>query len=243
MKRKLLMAAVALLVAGMQGGCWVTGVQKGTVTKNYDQQGKVTSVVEDTALGDPNTETHRSVRHVATETKENIRVRVEAIKDAVAPKEGDSQDVIPWKAAFGALAIAMIDDDTAQNIKAVPVAKSGYDVADTLVKEGFSFAKGATPWGAVAYLGKKLGDSAGDKTEVNASEGSSVNPTQKKTTQQSTIFASGGDGDNSPAEVQYTPGATMDSPTSHETVNEAAAPATTTATEETTAQTTGTSSE
>ncbi len=125
----------------------MTGVQKGTVTKNYDQQGKVTSVVEDTALGDPDTETHRSVRHVATETKENIRVRVEAIKDAVAPKEGDSQDVIPWKAAFGALAIAMIDDDTAKNIKAVPIAKSGYDVADTLVKEGFSFAKGATPWG------------------------------------------------------------------------------------------------
>ncbi len=84
--------------------------------------------------------------------------------------------------------------------------------------------------GAVAYLGKKLGDSAGDKTEVNASEGSSVNPTQKKTTQQSTIFASGGHGDNSPAEVQYTPGASMDSPTSHETVNKAAAPATTTVT-------------
>lgn len=225
MTRKLLMAVVVLVVAGSQTGCLFSGVQKGTVTTNYDQKGRVTSVVEDSALGDPNTETHRSVRHVATETRENIRVRVEAIKDAVAPKDGDSKDVLPWKAAFGALAIAMVEDNTAQNIKAVPVAKSGYDVADTFVKEGFSFAKGATPWGAVAYLGKKWSNNAGDKTEVNATEGSSVNLTQKKTTQQATIFATGGDGDNSPAEVQYTPGATMDSPTSHETIHEAAAPA------------------
>lgn len=62
MTRKLLMAVVVLVVAGSQTGCLFSGVQKGTVTTNYDQKGRVTSVVEDSALGDPNTETHRSAR-------------------------------------------------------------------------------------------------------------------------------------------------------------------------------------
>lgn len=225
---------VAMLALMTSGCSMLNKVEKGTKTTSYDQKGRVTSVTEDTALGDPNTDMYSAIKHVATETKENIRVRVDAIKEAVAPKQDDSKDVLPWKAAFGALAIANIEDHTDRNIKAVPVARTGYDVSETLLKEGFGFAKSATPFGAVAYMAKKWSDNAGDKTEVHASEWSQVNLTQKKTQQQSTIIATGGDGDNAGVQVPYSPVATQDSPTTSETIHEApaATPAETPAAEE-----------
>lgn len=209
-----------MVVVMLLSGCAVNGT-KGTKTTNYDTKGRVVSVGEDTMLGDTPTEIYSAIKVVAKATAENIKYRVDAIKDAVKTETGDSPDARAWKKAFGAFAIASIPDTTAQNIKAIPVLKTGWDVSDSFIKAGKEVLTTFIPYTAVAYMAKKFSENGGDRTEVQAAEGSYVNLNQRKTTQNTTNITTGGDGEGATASNTYTPSATTGDP-STEITNEAA---------------------
>ena len=215
MNRKML--AAVLVLAAMASGC---GVKTGTVTTNYDRDGRVTSTVEDKAVGDPDTDYYRAVRGVAEQAAGVVVAKADAIKESTRVDDDDSGEVKAWKAAFAAQTIASIQDTTAQNIQAVKKATTWKDVA----KDGVEAVKDVTMVGvpvvAAAKAVKHLANAAGDKTTVqttgdnNAFESSKTHINNEVVTKS---FAEGA----SPT-VSATPAATTASPSTSSTVHEAA---------------------
>ena len=213
------MAAVLILAALPLGGC---GVKTGTVTTNYDKDGRVISTVEDKAIGDPDTDYYRAVRGIAEQSAGIVVAKADAIKEAVRPEAGDTGEVKAWKGAFGALAISNIDDTTALNLAAVKKATTWKDVA----KDGVEAVKDVTMVGvpvvAAAKAVKHLANAAGDKTTVqttgdnNAFESSKTHINNEVMTKS---FAEGA----SPT-VNATPAATTASPSTTSTGHEAPEP-------------------
>ena len=211
------MLAAVLVLAAMASGC---GVKTGTVTTNYDREGRVTSTVENKAIGDPDTDYYRAVRGVAEQSAGIVVAKADAIKEAVKTEDGDSGEVKAWKAAFGALAISNIDDTTAPNLAAVKKATTWKDVA----KDGVGAVKDVSIVGVPAVVAgkaiKHLANAAGDKTTVqttgdnNAFESSKTHINNEVTTKS---FAEGA----SPS-VSATPAATTASPVTSHMVHEAA---------------------
>jgi hypothetical protein len=165
--KKLLSCFIAL---SMLSGCSsLTGVTTGTVTTSYDGLGNVQSTVEQKAVGDPNTEFYSAVKTVAEQTAVNIDSRAKAIQAATQPTGTDTAEVKAWKAAFGALAISNIPDDTAKNIGAVAKPTTGYDVGMEAVKTVRDVAQIGLPvYGAVRavkYLSEQVGDTIQSSTE------------------------------------------------------------------------------
>lgn len=93
--------ATASVLALLCGGC---SQKTGTVTTNYDPSGRVTSVSEEKAIGDPDTEYYGAVNGVAEQTAGVVAAKAEAIKEAVKPSDTDSGEVKAWKSAFAAQA-------------------------------------------------------------------------------------------------------------------------------------------
>ena len=215
MNRKML--AAVLVLAAMASGC---GVKTGTVTTNYDRDGRVTSTVEDKAVGDPDTDYYRAVRGVAEQAAGVVAAKADAIKEAAKAEDDDSGEVKAWKSAFAAVAISQIPDTTAQNLAAVKKATTWKDVA----KDGVGAVKDVSIVGVPAAVAgkaiKHLANAAGDKTTVqttgdnNAFESSKTHINNEVVTKS---FAEGA----SPT-VSATPAATTASPVTSHTVHEAA---------------------
>lgn len=215
MNRKML--AAVLVLAAMASGC---GVKTGTVTTNYDRDGRITSTVEDKAVGDPDTDYYRAVRGVAEQAAGVVAAKADAIKEAAKAEDDDSGEVKAWKSAFAAVAISQIPDTTAQNLAAVKKATTWKDVA----KDGVGAVKDVSIVGVPAAVAgkaiKHLANAAGDKTTVqttgdnNAFESSKTHINNEVTTKS---FAEGA----SPT-VSATPAATTASPVTSHTVHEAA---------------------
>ena len=215
MNRKML--AAVLVLAAMASGC---GVKTGTVTTNYDREGRVTSTVENKAIGDPDTDYYRAVRGVAEQAAGVVVAKADAIKEAAKAEDDDSGEVKAWKSAFAAVAISQIPDTTAQNLAAVKKATTWKDVA----KDGVGAVKDVSIVGVPAAVAgkaiKHLANAAGDKTTVqttgdnNAFESSKTHINNEVTTKS---FAEGA----SPT-VSATPAATTASPVTSHTVHEAA---------------------
>lgn len=200
---KKLIACFAML--SLTGCGTLTGVTTGKTVTTYDLDGNVTSVSNDTAVGDPNTEFYGAVKEVAGHTSANIESRAKAIQNATAPAAGDNGEVRAWKAAFGALAISQIQDTTAQNIGSIKPATTGYDVA----KEAVGALAGVARVGVYGYAATKIIDkvteNAGDKVAI-AGDGNHTEST--KTTVVNDI-ASTTTGNESPSTVSTDPTATQ----------------------------------
>ena len=209
--------ATASVLALLCGGC---GFKTGTVTTKYDQSGRVTSVTEDKAIGDPDADYYGAVKGVAEQTAGVVAAKAEAIKEAVKPSDTDSGEVKAWKSAFAAQAIANIPDTTAVNLAAVKKATTWKDVAKDGVKAVKDVSIVGIPAAMVGKAIKHLADAAGDKTSVqttgdnNAFESSKTHINNEVVTKS---FAEGA----SPA-VNATPAATTASPVTSHTVHEAA---------------------
>ena len=211
------LAAIAILLMLPMVGC---GVKTGMVTTNYDKDGRVTSTVEDKAIGDPDTDYYRAVRGVAEQAAGIVVAKANAIKEAVKPEDGDSGEVVAWKAAFGALAISNIDDTTALNLAAVRKATTWKDVA----KDGVEAVKDVSMVGIpVAVAGnaiKRLAKAAGDKTTVHTTGDNNAFESSKTHINNEVVTKSFAEG-ASPT-VSATPAATTASPSTSSTVHEAA---------------------
>ena len=215
MNRKML--AAVLVLAAMASGC---GVKTGTVTTNYDRDGRVTSTVEDKAVGDPDTDYYRAVRGVAEQAAGVVVAKADAIKDSVKVEDTDSGEVRAWKSAFAAQAIASIPDTTAQNIQAVKKATTWKDVA----KDGVEAAKdvavvGVPTYGVVKGI-KHLSKALGDRTEVSMT-GDNNKYESAKTHINNDVSTYATEEGASPT-VSATPAATTVSPVTSHTVHEAA---------------------
>jgi len=216
MSRRMVIALVVLAVVPLVGCV----VKTGTVTTNYDREGRVTSTVEEQAVGDPDTDYYRAVRGVAEQSAGVVAAKADAIKEAVKPSDTDSGEVKAWKSAFAAQAIANIPDTTAVNLDAVKKATTWKDVA----KDGVGAVKDVSIVGVPAAVAgkaiKHLANAAGDKTTVqttgdnNAFESSKTHINNQVTTKS---FAEGA----SPT-VNAIPAATTASPSTSSTVHEAA---------------------
>lgn len=214
MNRKML--AAVLVLAAMASGC---GVKTGTVTTNYDRDGRVTSTVEDKAVGDPDTDYYRAVRGVAEQAAGVVVAKADAIKDSVKVEDTDSGEVRAWKSAFAAQAIASIPDTTAQNIQAVKKATTWKDVA----KDGVEAAKdvavvGVPTYGVVKGI-KHLSKALGDRTEVSMT-GDNNKYESAKTHINNDVSTYATEEGASPT-VSATPAATTASPVTSHTVHEA----------------------
>ena len=215
MNRKML--AAVLVLAAMASGC---GVKTGTVTTNYDRDGRVTSTVEDKAVGDPDTDYYRAVRGVAEQAAGVVVAKADAIKEATKVDDDDSGEVKAWKAAFAAQTIASIQDTTAQNIQAVKKATTWKDVA----KDGVEAAKdvavvGVPTYGVVKGV-KHLSKALGDRTEVSMT-GDNNKYESAKTHINNDVSTYATEEGASPT-VSATPAATTASPVTSHTVHEAA---------------------
>ena len=215
MNRKML--AAVLVLAAMASGC---GVKTGTVTTNYDRDGRVTSTVEDKAVGDPDTDYYRAVRGVAEQAAGVVVAKADAIKDSVKVEDTDSGEVRAWKSAFAAQAIASIPDTTAQNIQAVKKATTWKDVA----KDGVEAAKdvavvGVPTYGVVKGI-KHLSKALGDRSEVSMT-GDNNKYESAKTHINNDVSTYATEEGASPT-VSATPAATTASPVTSHTVHEAA---------------------
>ena len=198
------------------------GPEVGTVTTNYDKDGRVTSTVEDRAVGDPDADYYQAVRGVAEQSAGIVVAKADAIKEAVKTEDGDSGEVKAWKAAFGALAISNIDDTTAPNLAAVKKATTWKDVA----KDGVGAVKdvsmvSAPVYGAVKGI-KYLSKQMGDKTTVDiAGDGNQYESAKTHINNDVATYAT--EEGAAPA-VNATPAATTASPSTSSAVHEAAEP-------------------
>lgn len=216
MNRKMLITLLILAFLPLVG----CGPKTGTVTTNYDRDGRVTSTIEDKAVGDPDTDYYRAVRGVAEQAAGIVVAKADAIKEAVKPADGDSGEVEAWKSAFGALAISNIDDTTALNLAAVRKAVTWKDVA----KDGVAAVKdvaviGAPVYGAVKAV-KYISKQAGDKTTVDIAGDGNQYESAKTDIDNETVTKSFAEG-ASPT-VNATPAATTASPSTSSSVHEAA---------------------
>ena len=215
MSRRVLTAL--LILAAAASGC---GMKTGTVTTSYDRDGRVTSTVEDKAVGDPDTDYYRAVRGVAEQSAGIVVAKADAIKEAVRPEEGDSGEVKAWKSAFGAYAIANIDDTTALNLAAVKKATTWKDVAKDGVEAVKDVSIVTAPVVGAAKAFKYLANAAGDKTTVQTTGDNNAFESSKTHINNETVTKSFADG-ASPT-VNATPAATTASPVTSHTVHEAA---------------------
>ena len=215
---KTLVAAIAIAALPL-GGC---GVKTGTVTTNYDREGRVTSTVEDKAVGDPDTDYYRAVRGVAEQAAGVVVAKADAIKESTKVDDDDSGEVKAWKAAFAAQTIASIQDTTAQNIQAVKKATTWKDVA----KDGVEAAKdvavvGVPTYGVVKGI-KHLSKALGDRTKVSIT-GDNNKYESAKTHINNDVSTYATEEGASPT-VSATPAATTASPSTSSTVHEAPEP-------------------
>ena len=211
------LAAVLILAALPLVGC---GPKVGSVTTNYGADGRVTSTVEDQAVGDPDTDYYRAMRGVSEQAAGIVVAKADAIKEAVKTEDNDSGEVKAWKSAFAAVAIAGIDDTTALNLAAVKKAVTWKDVA----KDGVEALKdvaviGAPVYGAVKAF-KYFTKSAGDRTQVQIDGDGNTYDSAKTNINNETVTKSFAEG-ASPT-VNATPAATTASPSTSSTVHEAA---------------------
>lgn len=216
MGRRMVMAVVILAVLPLVG----CGPKIGNVTTNYGQDGRVTSVVEEQAVGDPDTDYYRAVRGVSEQAAGVVVAKADAIKEAVRTEDNDSGEVRAWKSAFAAVAIASIDDTTALNLAAVKKAVTWKDVA----KDGVEALKdvaivGAPVYGAVKAF-KYLSRSAGDKTQVQIDgDGNTYKSAKTHINNDVATYATE---EGAAPTVNATPAATTASPSTSSTVHEAA---------------------
>lgn len=215
MKKIIATAALAAMLAG----CSLTGTKTGTKTTNYGHDGQVSSVVEDVAVGDPNTEYYGAVKEISRNSAGVVKAQADAIKEMVKPTAGESVDAAAWKAAFGAYAVANIKDATAETIRAVVKATTGYDIGLEGVKVFRELISVGVPWVAAARMVSKMANQTGDKTEV-AINGDGNQYTSSKTHINNEVNANVGDESN--PSITGTPNGTAGSPTSTETVTEMA---------------------
>ena len=211
------LAVIAILLMLPMVGC---GFKTGMVTTNYDKDGRVTSTVEDKAVGDPDTDYYRAVRGVAEQAAGIVAAKADAINEAVKPEEGDSGEVVAWKSAFGALAISNIDDTTALNLAAVKKATTWKDVA----KDGVEAVKDVSivgiPAAMVGKAIKHLANAVGDKTTVQTTGDNNKFESSKTHINNEVVTKALAEG-ASPT-VSATPAATTASPSTSSTVHEAA---------------------
>ena len=211
------LAAIAILLMLPVVGC---GFKTGTVTTKYDQSGRVTSVTEDKAIGDPDADYYGAVKGVAEQTAGVVAAKAEAIKEAVKPSDTDSGEVKAWKSAFAAQAIANIPDTTAVNLAAVKKATTWKDVA----KEGVGAVKDVSIVGVPAAVAgkaiKHLANAAGDKTTVQTTGDNNKFESSKTHINNEVVTKALAEG-ASPT-VSATPAATTASPSTSSTVHEAA---------------------
>lgn len=211
------MLAAVLVLAAISSGC----VPKiGTVTTSYDRDGRVTSTVEDKAIGDADTDYYRAVRGVAEQSAGIVVAKADAIKEAVKPEDGDSGEVVAWKSAFGALAISNIDDTTALNLAAVKKATTWKDVAKDGVEAVKDVSLVGVPVVAVGKGIKHLANAVGDKTTVQTTGDNNKFESSKTHINNEVVTKSFAEG-ASPT-VSATPAATTASPSTSSTVHEAA---------------------
>ena len=211
------LAAVLILAALPLVGC---GPKVGSVTTNYGADGRVTSTVEDKAVGDPDTDYYRAVRGVAEQAAGVVVAKADAIKEATRVDDDDIGEVKAWKAAFAAQTIASIQDTTAQNIQAVKKATTWKDVA----KDGVEAAKdvavvGVPTYGVVKGI-KHLSKALGDRTKVSIT-GDNNKYESAKTHINNDVSTYATEEGASPT-VNATPAATTASPSTSSTVHEAA---------------------
>lgn len=211
------LAAVLILAALPLVGC---GPKVGNVTTNYGKGGRVTSVVEEQAVGDPDTDYYRAVRGVAEQSAGIVVAKADAIKEAVKPEDGDSGEVVAWKSAFGALAISNIDDTTALNLAAVKKATTWKDVAKDGVEAVKDVSMVGVPVVAAGKAIKHLANAVGDKTTVQTTGDNNKFESSKTHINNEVVTKSFAEG-ASPT-VSATPAATTASPSTSSTVHEAA---------------------
>lgn len=216
--KKLLATSLALaLLSGCSG---LTGVTTGTRSTNYYPDGTtVNSVTEQAAIGDPNTEYYGAVKTVADHSAKGLQVRADAIKEAAAVNETDSEEAKAWKGAFAALAISTMQDRTSENIASVHKATTGYDVADHAVGAVKDIATVGLPvYGAVRavkYMSQGMGDST---SVVSTGDGNSYESAKTHINNEVTSSVSGSE---SHPVVTATPTGTAGSPSTSETIHEA----------------------
>ena len=204
---RILQAIVLCMAVTSLIGCagQLTGAKTGTRTTTYDASGKAVAVSEEVAIGDPTTEQFSAIREVARSSADMVSSRAKAISEATAVKPGDSTDAAAWKSAFGALAIATIDDNTARNIAAVPKATTGYDVAMSAIGVVGNVATTGVYGYAATKIIDKVVDGAGDRViNNNNGDGNSNNVETAKTNITSTTTTTS-TGDESPATATSTP--------------------------------------
>ena len=211
------MLAAVLILAAISSGC---SPKTGTVTTSYDRDGRVTSTVEDKAVGDPDTDYYRAVRGVAEQAAGIVVAKADAIKEAVKPEDGDSGEVVAWKSAFGALAISNIDDTTALNLAAVKKATTWKDVSMSGVEAVKDVSLVGVPVVAAGKAIKHLANAVGDKTTVQTTGDNNKFESSKTHVNNETVTKSFAEG-ASPT-VSATPAATTASPSTSSTVHEAA---------------------
>ena len=211
------LVAIIVLLTFPLVGC---GFKTGMVTTNYDKDGRVTSTVEDKAVGDPDTDYYRAVRGVAEQSAGIVVAKADAIKEAVKPEEGDSGEVKAWKSAFGAYAIANIDDTTALNLAAVKKATTWKDVAKDGVEAVKDVSLVGVPVVAAGKAIKHLANAVGDKTTVQTTGDNNKFESSKTHINNEVVTKALAEG-ASPT-VSATPAATTASPSTSSTVHEAA---------------------
>ena len=211
------MLAAVLILAAISSGC---SPKTGTVTTSYDRDGRVTSTVEDKAIGDADTDYYRAVRGVAEQSAGIVVAKADAIKEAVKPEDGDSGEVVAWKSAFGALAISNIDDTTALNLAAVKKATTWKDVAKDGVEAVKDVSLVGVPVVAAGKAIKHLANAVGDKTTVQTTGDNNKFESSKTHINNEVVTKSFAEG-ASPT-VSATPAATTASPSTSSTVHEAA---------------------
>lgn len=200
--------AGTVILGLMLGGCAEQMTTKGTrttVRMAADGVTPVSAITEEAAVGDVATETNITVREVARSSAEVVKARADAIAKATAPGAKDSGEVAAWKGAFGALAVAMIDDKTAQNIAAVPKHTTGFDVLNNAVGVVGGVANTGIIGMTVSKVVDKVMDGAGDKVTNNINGDGNSQTVETAKTNINNENTSTTSGDESPATATSTP--------------------------------------
>lgn len=215
--KKLFAASMAL---AMLSGCsGLTGVTTGSKTTTYyPGSTEVATVEEKTAIGDPNTEYYGAIKAIADHSAKGLQARADAIKEAAAINETDSEEAKAWKGAFAALAISTMQDRTSENITSVHKATTGYDVADHAVGAVKDIATVGLPvYGAVRAI-KYMSQGMGDSTSVSTTgDGNGFESNKVHIVNETTSSVSGSESNPT---VSATPSATNASPSTSETTTE-----------------------
>jgi len=174
---KSLRTVAAVLAAGLSLSACAGGLQTvkvGTVQTTYDQDGKVTSTIDDTAIGDPNSEYYAAVKEVARYAAEAQKAKAESIKDMMTPSEGEDPKAAGIMIAMGAVMIRDIDDKTSANIRAVVKAVTGYDIGMEGVKTFRELITVGIPWVSAAKMVGRLAERTGDSNQYSMGDNGNI---------------------------------------------------------------------